>query len=76
VREQIADQGFFDAIDAEADELAARLRDYCFNMPEPPPERMFSEVYAEDTRQLAAQREDYLQYLAGFADEAMAGGVR
>ncbi|MEU5851025.1 pyruvate dehydrogenase (acetyl-transferring) E1 component subunit alpha [Saccharopolyspora shandongensis] len=76
VREQIADQGFFDGVDAEADELAARLRDFCFNMPEPPPERMFSEVYAEETPQLAAQREDYLQYLAGFADEAMAGGVR
>jgi 2-oxoisovalerate dehydrogenase E1 component subunit alpha len=76
VREQIADQGFFAGVDAEADELAARLRDFCFNMPEPPPARMFSQVYAEETPQLAAQREDYLQYLAGFADEAMAGGVR
>ncbi|GAA0507627.1 pyruvate dehydrogenase E1 component subunit alpha [Saccharopolyspora subtropica] len=76
VREQFADQDFFDGVDAEADELAARLREFCFTMPDPPPERIFSEVYAEETPQLAAQREDYLRYLAGFADEAMAGGVR
>ena len=81
IREHAADQEFFDSIDAEADELAARFRDFCFSMPEPPPERMFSQVYAEETPQIAAQREDHLRYLAGFADEtagadAMAGGAR
>lgn len=80
IREHAADQEFFDSIDAEADELAARFRDFCFSMPEPPPERMFSQVYAEETPQIAAQREDHLRYLAGFADEtagadAMAGGA-
>ena len=76
VREEIADQDFFDEVSAESDELAARFRDFCFNMPTPPPERIFSEVYAEETPQLAQQREEYLRYLAGFADDAMAGGVR
>ncbi|GAB3674951.1 pyruvate dehydrogenase (acetyl-transferring) E1 component subunit alpha [Saccharopolyspora tripterygii] len=80
IREHAADQEFFDSIDAEADELAARFREFCFTMPEPPPERMFSQVYAEETPQIAAQREDHLRYLAGFADEtagadAMAGGA-
>ena len=80
VRVHEADQDFFDQIDREADELAARFREFCFNMPEPPPERIFSEVYAEESPQLAAQREDYLRYLSGFADNAddaaVAGGVR
>ncbi|MEY8040730.1 pyruvate dehydrogenase (acetyl-transferring) E1 component subunit alpha [Saccharopolyspora cebuensis] len=76
LRDRIADEDFVRSIDAEADELAARFRDFCFNMPEPPPERIFSEVYAEETPQLAGQREDYLRYLAGFADETLAGGVR
>ncbi|RRO13700.1 pyruvate dehydrogenase (acetyl-transferring) E1 component subunit alpha [Saccharopolyspora rhizosphaerae] len=75
IREQAADQEFFDSVDAEADELAARFREFCFSMPEPPPDRIFSQVYAEETPQIAAQREDYLRYLAGFADETVAGGV-
>ncbi|QGK71848.1 pyruvate dehydrogenase (acetyl-transferring) E1 component subunit alpha [Allosaccharopolyspora coralli] len=68
VREQIADQDFFDAIDTEADELAARFRQFCFDMPEPPPERMFSQVYAEGSPTIDRQREEYLSYLDGFAD--------
>ncbi|EHK86916.1 pyruvate dehydrogenase (acetyl-transferring) E1 component, alpha subunit [Saccharomonospora azurea SZMC 14600] len=63
-----ADAAFFDEVEAEADRFAAELRDYCFNMPDPPPERIFSAVYAEPSPQLEAQREEYLSYLAGFAD--------
>ncbi|MBB3662851.1 MULTISPECIES: thiamine pyrophosphate-dependent dehydrogenase E1 component subunit alpha [Prauserella salsuginis group] len=62
-----AEQDFFDGVDAEADEFAAQLRDFCFNMPDPPPERIFSEVYADTPAALDAQREEYLSYLAGFA---------
>ncbi|GAA1196175.1 pyruvate dehydrogenase (acetyl-transferring) E1 component subunit alpha [Prauserella alba] len=61
------EQDFFDSVDAEADEFAAQLRDFCFNMPDPPPERIFSEVYADTPAALDAQREEYLSYLAGFA---------
>ncbi|EHR53807.1 pyruvate dehydrogenase E1 component, alpha subunit [Saccharomonospora marina XMU15] len=63
-----ADQEFFDQVQADADAFAAELRDYCFNMPDPPPERIFSEVYAEPSAALDAQREEYLAYLSGFAD--------
>ncbi|CAM2779374.1 pyruvate dehydrogenase (acetyl-transferring) E1 component subunit alpha [Saccharomonospora xinjiangensis] len=63
-----ADQAFFDEVQAEADRFAAELRDYCFNMPDPPPERIFSAVYAEPSPQLEAQREEFLSYLSGFAD--------
>ncbi|NIJ15026.1 pyruvate dehydrogenase E1 component alpha subunit [Saccharomonospora amisosensis] len=63
-----ADQEFFDQVQADADAFAAELRDYCFNMPDPPPERIFSAVYAEPSSALDAQREEYLAYLSGFAD--------
>lgn len=49
LREQIADQGFIDEVDDEGEELATRFRDFCLNMPDPPPERMFSAVYAEES---------------------------
>ncbi len=78
VREKVADQDFFDSVDAEADELAARYREFCFSMATPPPERIFSESYAEASPPVEAQREEYLRYLEGFADQqaSAVGGVR
>jgi pyruvate dehydrogenase E1 component alpha subunit len=55
---------------AESDELAARLRDYCTSMPVPGPDRIFSEVYAEPSAPLEAQREEFLAYHDSFADAA------
>jgi len=63
------DQGFFDAVDAEANELGERLRAFCRSMPQPGPERMFSEVYAQASPLVEQQREEYLAYHASFADE-------
>jgi 2-oxoisovalerate dehydrogenase E1 component alpha subunit len=65
-----ADHEFFEQIQAEADEFASDLRDYCFNMPEPPPERIFANVYDEPSPVLDAQREEFLSYLDGFAATA------
>jgi pyruvate dehydrogenase E1 component alpha subunit len=67
VRQGWADQDFFAEIQAESDALAAEVRDYCVNMPDPPAERMFSEVYEDPNPVLAGQRDEYLGYLAGFA---------
>ncbi|HEY6423868.1 MAG TPA: pyruvate dehydrogenase (acetyl-transferring) E1 component subunit alpha [Pseudonocardiaceae bacterium] len=69
VREGLAKPEFFQGVAAEADELAVRLRDYCNSMPAPGPERIFSEVYAEASPQVDAQRDDYLAYHASFADQ-------
>jgi len=66
VREHEVGQDFFDEVAAESDELAARLREYCLAMPEPGPERIFSEVYAEPSPVLDAQRDEYLAYHASF----------
>lgn len=63
VRSLGVEQAFFDEVDAESDALAARLREFCMNMPKPGPERIFSEVYAELSPPLEAQRAEYLAYV-------------
>ncbi|TCP57315.1 pyruvate dehydrogenase E1 component alpha subunit [Tamaricihabitans halophyticus] len=65
-RNGLADNDFFEEIAAEADNFAAEIRDFCVNMPDPPPDRIFSEVYAEPSPVLEAQRAEYLSYLDGF----------
>jgi pyruvate dehydrogenase E1 component alpha subunit len=70
VRNGGADHVFFDQVQVDADAFAADLRDYCFNMPEPPPERIFENVYAEPSPVLDAEREEFLSYLDGFAAAA------
>ncbi len=59
-------QDYFDDVQAESDALAARFRDFCVSMPKPGPERIFSDVYAELTPPLRAQRDEYLAYQASF----------
>lgn len=66
VHEKRADQDFFDAIDAEADELAATVREGCLSMPDPAPESMFDHVYVEETPLVAAERREFVEYHAGF----------
>jgi pyruvate dehydrogenase E1 component alpha subunit len=72
-RNGLADQSFFDGIQAEADQLAARLREFVINLPDPPPGRIFSNVYAESNPLLDAQRDEFLAYLDDFADEHSVG---
>jgi 2-oxoisovalerate dehydrogenase E1 component alpha subunit len=74
VREGLAEQEFFDSVAEEADALAVRLRDYCVAMPAPGPERIFSEVYAELSPRVEAEREEYLAYHASFADAGEGAG--
>lgn len=66
VREHGVGPEFFDAVAAESDELAARLRSFCESMPAPGPDRIFSQVYAEPSPQVQAQRDEYLAYHASF----------
>jgi 2-oxoisovalerate dehydrogenase E1 component alpha subunit len=66
VREHHVGQEFFDEVQAESDELADRFREFCVNMPQPAPDRMFSQVYAEPSPVLEAQRAAYLDYHASF----------
>lgn len=67
VRQQWADSEFFDSVEADADKLGEELREFCTNMPDPPAERIFSNVYAEGNPNLEAQRDEFLDYVSGFA---------
>jgi len=69
-RSGIADHDFFDAVEAEADELAARIRKGTLEMSDPPGTSMFDSVFAEQTPELAAQRAEFVEYHASFADGA------
>src|ERR671920_429413 len=65
-RSGIADAAFFDSIEAEADELATRIRTGTVEMPDPPGTAIFDTVYAELTPELEAQRAEFVEYHAGF----------
>jgi 2-oxoisovalerate dehydrogenase E1 component alpha subunit len=76
IRSELADMAFFDEVDAAADEVGARIRQACLEMPDPQPLSMFDNVYTSEHRPLAAEREEFAAYLDSFAAEepAMAGG--
>jgi pyruvate dehydrogenase E1 component alpha subunit len=61
---------FFDEVDQDADALAARVRAGCLAMPDPPGVSMFADIYAEEHAVLAAEREGFEAYHAGFAATA------
>jgi 2-oxoisovalerate dehydrogenase E1 component alpha subunit len=65
-RNGLADQDFFDAVSAEADDLGHRLREGCKAMPDPQPMSMFDHVYAEETEELRVEREGFAAYLESF----------
>ena len=67
-RSGLADAAFFDGVEAEGDELAARIRSGTVDMPDPRPTAMFDAVYAEQTPTLAAQRAEFEAYRASFED--------
>ena len=74
VRSLEVEQEFFDEVAAEADALAARFRQFCMDMPAPAPDRIFSEVYADESPLVAAQRDAYLAYHASFETEGSLAG--
>jgi len=59
---------FFAAVDAEAKEVGARVREACRTMADPPPLAMFDNVYAEPTAILREEREQYAAYLESFEE--------
>ncbi|WP_029088530.1 pyruvate dehydrogenase (acetyl-transferring) E1 component subunit alpha [Brevibacterium album] len=58
----------FAAVDAEADQLAARIRAACVEMQAPEVASLFAHVYREPHSLVEAEREEYLAYLDSFAD--------
>ena len=72
VRTELADESFFTALSAEADEVGARIRKACLEMPDPDPLSIFENVYAEPNALLEAERDQFAAYLDSFAEEAAA----
>jgi 2-oxoisovalerate dehydrogenase E1 component alpha subunit len=68
-RSGVADHAFFDEVEREADELATRIRSGTVDMPDPEPTSMFDAVYAEQTAEVAQQREEFAAYHASFEGE-------
>jgi 2-oxoisovalerate dehydrogenase E1 component alpha subunit len=75
IRSEQAEMGFFDEVEAEADEIGTRVREACIAMPDPQPLTMFDHVYTEPTGPLVAERAEFAAYLDSFLDEeaALAG---
>lgn len=69
VRGELADQEFFDGLEAESEELAEHLRRACRSLPDPTPSSIFDHVYVEPTPALLEQRDEMTSYLDSFADE-------
>lgn len=65
----LADQDWFDALETEADELALRIRTACQQMPNPPHEDMFEQVYAEPHPLVDSEREAFVAYQASFEED-------
>jgi len=72
IRSELADMPFFDTVAAEADQVGARIRKACQEMPGPPPSSMFDNVYAGAHALLASERDQFEAYLDSFADEEAA----
>jgi 2-oxoisovalerate dehydrogenase E1 component alpha subunit len=68
VRTGKADQDFFDAVDAESDELAAHVRTGCLEMADPEPLSVFDHVYAEEHPLMVEEREQFAAYLDTFEE--------
>ena len=75
VRGGLAEPEFFAALDAEAKQVGARVREACRTMPDPPPLSLFENVYAEPTAILREEREQYAAYLDSF-EAGDRGGAR
>ncbi|MET0740550.1 MAG: pyruvate dehydrogenase (acetyl-transferring) E1 component subunit alpha [Candidatus Nanopelagicales bacterium] len=65
-RNEKADQAFFDAIEAEAEQMAVRLRAECRALPDPDPTSIFDHVYAEQHALVDEERASMAAYLDSF----------
>jgi 2-oxoisovalerate dehydrogenase E1 component alpha subunit len=69
-KHQIADDAFFDEVDADAGTQATHLRERVLSLPDPKPTQMFDNVYPNGSPLLDEQREEFSRYLDSFAGEA------
>ncbi|HZD97734.1 MAG TPA: pyruvate dehydrogenase (acetyl-transferring) E1 component subunit alpha [Micromonosporaceae bacterium] len=67
---RIADETYFDEVDADATQQATHLRERVLSLPDPKPTQMFDHVYPNGSPLLDEQRDEFSRYLDSFAGEA------
>jgi 2-oxoisovalerate dehydrogenase E1 component subunit alpha len=72
VRTGAASPAFFEGIEDEADQIGRHIRKACLEMPDPAPEAMFQNVYAQQTALLREEQAAYAAYLDSFVSEEAA----
>jgi 2-oxoisovalerate dehydrogenase E1 component alpha subunit len=67
-KNELADDAFFEGVDAEADGLGRQVRADCRALPDPRPEAIYEHVYAGAHEQLDEECAAFTAYLESFAD--------
>jgi 2-oxoisovalerate dehydrogenase E1 component alpha subunit len=70
VRNEMADEKFFADLEAESNQVGARIRKACQEMADPDPLSIFENVYAEPSALLELERDQYAAYLDSFEEVA------
>jgi 2-oxoisovalerate dehydrogenase E1 component alpha subunit len=70
VRNEMADEKFFADLEAESNQVGARIRKACQEMADPDPLTIFENVYAEPSALLELERDQYAAYLDSFEEVA------
>jgi 2-oxoisovalerate dehydrogenase E1 component alpha subunit len=65
-KNKYADEAYFKDVDAEADTIAADIRERCVSMPDPKPISIFDHVYAEPHPLMDEERAEYGAYWESF----------
>ena len=63
LRTGAGDRAFMDEVDQQADDMAARLRQACRDLPDPAPDAMFAHVYAEPQDLVQQEQRWWREYL-------------
>jgi len=69
-KQELADDGFFADVDAQAQREAVHLRERVLSMPNPDPAQMFDNVYAHGSPLLDSERAEFAEYVASFEGSA------
>jgi 2-oxoisovalerate dehydrogenase E1 component alpha subunit len=69
IRSEMTEESFFTGIAAEADEVGRSVRKACLEMPDPDPQAIFANVYANQTALLEEESRQLAAYLDSFVPE-------
>ena len=74
-RSGLVEPEFFDAVEAESDDLAVHVRTGCLSLPNPEPSSMFDHAYREPHPLVEEERAWFTAYYASFAEDPAEQGA-